>query len=154
MKHILKGLILFLSLIFLAACESPISEGTIVNKHMTEAHTETSVIWVEDMPIFSEDEIPDKYYFDVTGKDKDGRGHTVTVQNGQLFEVVELSKDDKLFGRYDLDARQSGTIVKAYTAYEDAIDALQTRIQPEHQKLDVLLQDDLLGLEVDDTPTL
>lgn len=35
---------------------------------------------VEDMPIFSEDEIPDKYYFDVTGKDKDGRGHTVTVQ--------------------------------------------------------------------------
>lgn len=80
MKHILKGLVLVLGLIFLTACESPISEGTIVNKHMTEEHTESSVIWVEDMPIFSEDEIPDKYYFDVTGKDKDGRGHTVTVQ--------------------------------------------------------------------------
>ena len=85
---------------------------------------------------------------------EDGQALYSIRKNGQLFEVVELSKDDKLFGRYDLDARQSGTIVKAYTAYEDAIDALQTRIQPEHQKLDVLLQDDLLGLEVDDTPTL
>lgn len=71
-----------------------------------------------------------------------------------MFEVVELSKDDKLFGRYDLDARQSGTIVKAYTAYEDAIDELQTRIQPEHQKLDVLLKDDVMGLVVDDARTL
>lgn len=58
-----------------------------------------------------------------------------------------------MFGRYDLDARQSGTIVKAYTAYEDAIDELQTRIQPEHQKLDVLLKDDVMGL-VDDARTL
>ena len=66
----------------------------------------------------------------------------------------ELNEDDKLFGKYDLDARQSGTIVKAYTAYEDAIDDLQTRIQPEHQKLDVLSKDDLLGLVDDNAPTL
>lgn len=69
-----------LGLIFLAACKSPISEGTIVKKHMTEAHTETSVIMIGDTPFFSEDEIPDKYYFDVYGKDKEGREHTVTVQ--------------------------------------------------------------------------
>ena len=74
-------------------------------------------------------------------------------KNGQLFEVVELSEDDKLFGRYDLDARQSGTIVKAYTAYEDAIDDLQTRITPENQKLDVLSKDDVMAL-VDDARTL
>lgn len=80
MKHILKSLVLVLGLIFLVACESPISEGTIVNKHMTEAHKETSVLLVGDVPIFTEDEIPDKYYFDVSGKGKDGREHTVTVR--------------------------------------------------------------------------
>lgn len=85
---------------------------------------------------------------------EDGQAFYSIRKNGQLFEVVELSKDDKLFGRYDLDARQSGTIVKAYTAYEDAIDELQTRIQPEHQKLDVLLKDDVMGLVVDDARTL
>lgn len=84
---------------------------------------------------------------------EDGQALHSIRKNGQLFEVVELSKDDKLFGRYDLDARQSGTIVKAYTAYEDAIDELQTRIQPEHQKLDVLSKDDVMGL-VDDARTL
>lgn len=74
-------------------------------------------------------------------------------KNGQLFEVVELNENDQLFGKYDLDARQSGTIVKAYTTYEDAIDDLQTRIKPEHQKLDVLSKDDVMGL-VDDARTL
>lgn len=84
---------------------------------------------------------------------EDGQAFYSIRKNGQLFEVVELSENDKLFGRYDLDARQSGTIVKAYTAYEDAIDELQTRIQQEHQKLDVLLKDDVMGL-VDDARTL
>lgn len=80
MKRLLKGFLLLLSLFVLAACESPIDAGTIVRKHMTEKHTETGVIFVGDTPIFSEDEIPDKYYFDVYGKDKDGREHTVTVR--------------------------------------------------------------------------
>ena len=84
---------------------------------------------------------------------EDGQALYSIRKNGQLFEVVELSRDDKLFGKYDLDARQSGTYVNAYTAYEDAIDELQTRIKPEHQKLDVFSKDDVMGL-VDDAPTL
>lgn len=69
-----------MSLISLAACTTPIKEGHIVDKHMTEGHKETSVILMGDMPIYSKDEIPDKYYFDVYGEDENGRGHTVTVQ--------------------------------------------------------------------------
>lgn len=83
---------------------------------------------------------------------EDGQAFYSIRKNGQLFEVVELSEDDKLFGKYDLDSR--GKFIYAYTAYEDAIDDLQTRIKPEHQKLDILSKDDLLGLEVNDAPTL
>lgn len=83
---------------------------------------------------------------------EDGQAFYSIRKNGQLFEVVELSEDDKLFGKYDLDSR--GKFIYAYTAYEDAIDELQTRIQPEHQKLDALSKDDLLGLDVDNAPTL
>lgn len=101
---------------------------------------------------------PAKHYQMAITKDQledleDGQAFYSIRKNGQLFEVVELDPDDRLFGRYDLDARQSGTIVKAYTAYEDAIDDLQTRIKPEHQKLDVLSKDDLMAL-VDDARTL
>lgn len=80
MKRLLKGFLLLLSLFVLAACESPIDAGTIINKHKTEAHKEMGVMMIGDTPFYFEDEIPDKYYFDVNGKDKDGREHTVTVQ--------------------------------------------------------------------------
>lgn len=101
---------------------------------------------------------PAKHYQMAITKDQlnnleDGQAFYSIRKNGQLFEVVELDPDEQLFGQYDLDARQSGTIVKAYTAYEDAIDDLQTRIKPEHQKLDVLSKDDLMAL-VDDARTL
>jgi hypothetical protein len=42
MKHLFKGLLLFLSLISLTACTTPIKEGHIVDKHMTEEHKETN----------------------------------------------------------------------------------------------------------------
>ena len=67
-------------------------------------------------------------------------------QNGQLFEVVELNENDPLFGKYDLNARQSRTVVPVYIEYETALDDLQTCIKPEHQKLDVLTTDDLDNL--------
>ncbi len=67
-------------------------------------------------------------------------------QNGQLFEVVELNENDPLFGKYDLNARQSRTIVPVYIEYETALNDLQTCIKPEHQKLDVLTTDDLDNL--------
>lgn len=35
---------------------------------------------IGDTPIYSENTKPAKYYFDVYGKDKNGHGHTVTVQ--------------------------------------------------------------------------
>lgn len=41
MKHLSKGLLLVLSLISLTACATPIKEGHIVDKHMTENHNET-----------------------------------------------------------------------------------------------------------------
>ena len=67
MKHLFKGLLLFLSLISLTACTTPIKEGHIVDKHMTEEHKETNTYIMGDgMPIYSED--------------KNGNGHTVTIQ--------------------------------------------------------------------------
>ena len=101
---------------------------------------------------------PAKHYQMAITKDQlnnleDGQAFYSIRKNGQLFEVVELDPDEQLFGKYDLDAQQSGTIVKAYTAYEDAIDDLQTRITLEHQKLDVLSRDDVMEL-VDDAQQL
>ena len=69
------------------------------------------------------------------------------------LHVVELNENDKLFGKYDLDARQSGTILKAYIDYNEAIADLQTRIKPENQKLDILRHEDLLDL-INESPTL
>lgn len=80
MKHLFKGLLLFLSLIFLASCATSIEEGAIVNKHMTEERKETNMYMIGDMPIFSDDTKPAKYYFDVYGEDENGNGHTVTIQ--------------------------------------------------------------------------
>lgn len=81
MKSLLKELLLVLSLISLAACSPSIKEGYIVDKHMTESHKETNAYMMgDDMPIFSEDTKPAKYYFDVYGEDENGNGHTVTVQ--------------------------------------------------------------------------
>lgn len=81
MKHLFKGLLLFLSLISLTACTTPIKEGHIVDKHMTEKHKETNAYIMGDgMPIYSEDKKPAEYYFDVYGEDKNGNGHTVTIQ--------------------------------------------------------------------------
>lgn len=55
MKHLFKGLLLFLSLISLTACTTPIKEGHIVDKHMTEEHKETNAYIMGDgMPIYSE----------------------------------------------------------------------------------------------------
>lgn len=80
MKHLSKGLLLVLSLISLAACSPSIKEGYIVDKHMTESHKETNAYMMGDETIFSDETKPAKYYFDVYGEDKNGRGHTVTVQ--------------------------------------------------------------------------
>lgn len=56
MKHLSKGLLLVLSLISLTACATPIKEGHIVDKHMTESHKEMNAYMMDDgMPIFSED---------------------------------------------------------------------------------------------------
>lgn len=80
MKHLFKGLLLSLSLIFLASYGTSIEEGTIVNKHMTESHKETNAYMMGDETIFSENKKPAKYYFDVYGEDENGNGHTVTIQ--------------------------------------------------------------------------
>lgn len=81
MKHLRKGLLLILSLISLTACATPIKEGNIVDKHMTESHKETNAYMMGDgMPIYSENKKPAEYYFDVYGEDENGHGHTVTVQ--------------------------------------------------------------------------
>lgn len=80
MKHLFKGLLLSLSLIFLASYGTSIEEGTIVNKHMTEEHKETDVCMIGNMPIFSDNTRPAEYYFDVYGEDENGNGHTVTIR--------------------------------------------------------------------------
>lgn len=54
MKHLSKGLLLILSLISLTACTTPIKEGHIVDKHMTESHKETNAYMMGDETIFSE----------------------------------------------------------------------------------------------------
>ena len=81
MKHLLKGLLLIFSLISLTACATPIKEGHIVDKHMTEARKEMKAYMMgDDMPIYANETKPAEYYFDVYGEDENGRGHTVTVQ--------------------------------------------------------------------------
>lgn len=70
-------------------------------------------------------------------------------QNGQLFEVVELNENDPLFGKYDLNAYRSKTVVPVYIEYETALNDLQTCIKPEHQKIDVLTTDDLDNLSTE-----
>ena len=81
MKHLFKDLLLFLSLIFLTACTTPIKEGYIVDKHRTEEHKEMNAYIIGDgMPIFSEDTKPAEYYFDVYGEDENSNGHTVTIR--------------------------------------------------------------------------
>lgn len=81
MKHSLKWFLLVLSLISLTACATPIKEGYIVDKHMTEEHKEMNAYMMGDgMPIYSEDTKPAEYYFDVYGEDENGHGHTVTTQ--------------------------------------------------------------------------
>lgn len=81
MKHLFKGLFFVLSLISLTACTTPIKEGHIVDKYMTESHKEMNAYMMGDgMPIYSDETKPAKYYFDVYGEDENGRGHTVTVQ--------------------------------------------------------------------------
>mgnify|MGYP000151776793 CR=1 FL=1 len=84
---------------------------------------------------------------------EDGQAFYTIRQNGQLFEVVELNENDKLFGKYDLDARQSGTVLDAYFDYNDAVEDLQTRIKPENQKIDILRNEDFLEL-IEDSQTL
>lgn len=81
MKHLFKGLLLFLSLISLTACTTPIKEGHIVDKHITEEHKETNAYMIGDgMPIYLKDKKPAEYYFDVYGEDENGNGHTVTIR--------------------------------------------------------------------------
>lgn len=80
MKHLFKGLFFVLSLISLTACATPIKEGHIVDKHMTESYKETNAYMMRDETIFSDETKPAKYYFDVYGEDENGNGHTVTIQ--------------------------------------------------------------------------
>lgn len=81
MKQLSKGLLLVFGLISLAACVTPIKEGHIVDKHMTESHKEMNAYMMGDgMPIYSDETKPAKYYFDVYGEDENGNGHTVTIQ--------------------------------------------------------------------------
>lgn len=81
MKQLLKGLLLIFSLISLTACATPIKEGHIVDKHMTEAHKEMKAYMMgDDMPIYANETKPAEYYFDVYGEDENGNGHTVTIR--------------------------------------------------------------------------
>lgn len=75
-------------------------------------------------------------------------------QNGQLFEVVELTPDDRVFGRYDLDTEHDSTLVNAYTDYDEAVSDLMSRVKPEYQNLATLTNDDLVELVDDDQQTL
>lgn len=71
-------------------------------------------------------------------------------QNGQLFEIVELTPDDRLFGRYDLDTENERTLVNAYTDYDEAVSDLMSRVKPEYQNLATLTNEDVMDL-VDET---
>lgn len=75
-------------------------------------------------------------------------------QNGQLFEVVELTPDDQVFGRYDLDTENDNTLVNAYTDYDEAVSDLMSRVKTEYQNLATLTNDDLVELVDDDQQTL
>ena len=68
------------------------------------------------------------------------------LELGKSVTVVAINENDPLFGKYDLNARQSRTLVPVYIEYETALNDLQTCIKPEHQKLDVLTTDDLDNL--------
>lgn len=80
MKHLSKILLLILSLISLTACSTPIKEGHIVDKHMTESHKETNAYMMGEETILSNETKPAEYYFDVYGEDENGNGHTVTIR--------------------------------------------------------------------------
>lgn len=71
-------------------------------------------------------------------------------QNGQLFEVVKLTPNDQIFGKYDLDTNENNTLVNAYTDYNKALNDLQNRVKPEYQKLETLSDEDFEDL-IDDT---
>lgn len=75
-------------------------------------------------------------------------------QNGQLFEVVELTPDDRVFGRYDLDTEHDSTLVNAYTDYDEAVSDLMARVKPEYQNLATLTNEDLMSLTDDNQQTL
>ena len=75
-------------------------------------------------------------------------------QNGQLFEVVELTPDDRVFGRYDLDTEQYSTLVNAYTDYDEAVSDLMARVKPEYQNLATISNEDLMDLVDGDQQTL
>lgn len=75
-------------------------------------------------------------------------------QNGQLFEIVELIPDDRLFGRYDLDTENERTLVNAYTDYDEAVSDLMARVKPEYQNLATLSNEDLAELMDDNQQTL
>lgn len=75
-------------------------------------------------------------------------------QNGQLFEVVELTPDDRVFGRYDLDTEHDSTLVNAYTDYDEAVSDLMSRVKPEYQNLATLTNEDVMSLTDDNQQTL
>ena len=75
-------------------------------------------------------------------------------QNGQLFEVIELTPDDRVFGRYDLDTENERTLVNAYTDYDEAVSDLMTRVKPEYQNLATLTNEDLMSLTDDNQQNL
>lgn len=75
-------------------------------------------------------------------------------QNGQLFEVVELTPDDRVFGQYDLDTEKDGTLVNAYTDYDEAVSDLVARVKPEYQNLATLTNEDVMSLTDDNQQTL
>mgnify|MGYP007123901850 FL=1 len=75
-------------------------------------------------------------------------------QNGQLFEVVELTPDDRVFGRYDLDTEHDSTLVNAYTDYDEAVSDLMSRVKTEYQNLATISNEDLMDLVDDDQQTL
>ena len=75
-------------------------------------------------------------------------------QNGQLFEIVELTPDDSVFGHYDLDTEQYSTLVNAYTDYDEAVSDLMSRVKPEYQNLATLTNEDVMDLVDENQQTL
>ena len=67
---------------------------------------------------------------------------------------MELTPDDRVFGRYDLDAEHDSTLVNAYTDYDEAVSDLISRVKPEYHNLATLTNEDVMDLVDENQQTL